>query len=152
MTKTISLICVITLAAQMIPTYALAQEPNTFKQSSLIQQSSLDTQQDTGEYAFDITLQDSFGNIVTTSVGTQVLGTSAYGAGNGNLTSFTYGTGAKVTYTYDKYNRIIQSQWAGGAAGGWYDGGIDSYMWTISIGVSLSHTWDCTWDIGSISR
>lgn len=51
---------------------------------------------------------DSFGNTKQTKVGNQVLGTNNYASGNGLLNSFTYGNGQKISYNYDRFNRLIK--------------------------------------------
>ena len=87
---------------------------------------------------------DSFGNILSTSVGGQTLGTSTYGSGNGNLLTFTYGNGASVTYAYDKYDRVVSRKWNTSTASTvTYDARGNIYKTTDGItGISTTYEYD----------
>ena len=64
---------------------------------------------------------DSFGNQKTTKIGTQVLGTSTYAANNGVLNSFTYGNNHKITYEYDRFDRLTKKTGTNGSIEYAYD-------------------------------
>ena len=50
---------------------------------------------------------DKFGNTSQVKVGSQTLITNNYTANNGLLTSATYGNNQQISYTYDRFNRMI---------------------------------------------
>lgn len=53
-------------------------------------------------------LYDTFGNQVSTSVGTQSLITNNYTDNNKDIASTVYGNGDTISYTYDEYDRITK--------------------------------------------
>lgn len=64
---------------------------------------------------------DTFGNTKQTKVGSQVLGTNNYEEGNGLLSSFVYGNGQEIDYTYDRFERIIKEEGTNGSIEYTYD-------------------------------
>ena len=56
---------------------------------------------------------DSFGNRLSTKVGSQTLMTDTYGANNGLLTKSTYGNGNYVENIYDRYDRVTGIKYNG---------------------------------------
>ena len=59
---------------------------------------------------------DGFGNVTSTSVGSQVLSSNTYLPGNGPLSSSTYGNGDSVGYTYDNLYRTTGKSYDGQTA------------------------------------
>ena len=68
----------------------------------------------TATTAYTITY-DTFGNMVSVSAGGNVLATYTYTAGNGKLTSMTYGNGEYEDYTYDNLDRLVKVTYNGSA-------------------------------------
>ncbi len=52
-------------------------------------------------------IYDKFGNTSQVKVGSQTLITNNYATNNGLLTSATYGNNQQISYTYDRFNRMI---------------------------------------------
>lgn len=65
---------------------------------------------------------DNFGNVKQTKVGEQVLASNEYEANDGNLSSVTYGNNQKVSYSYDRFNRVTMKAGANGNYKYTYDG------------------------------
>ena len=86
---------------------------------------------------------DSFGNTTKTKIGDQVLGTNSYGENNGLLNSFTYGNGQIITYTYDRFERLIKKTGTKGNTEYTYDakGNIKTVVDSVN-NTTESYTYD----------
>lgn len=62
---------------------------------------------------------DSFGNRITTKVGSRLLSQNSYNGNNGKLTKSTYGNGAELLFKYDRLNRLTENWWNGSKAFTW---------------------------------
>lgn len=89
-------------------------------------------------------IYDNFGNVHQTKVGNQVLSTQSYEANNGNLTNETYGNNQKITYNYDRFNRITKKTGTNGNFQYTYD--AKSNVKTIADSVN-NNTQTFTYDL-----
>lgn len=65
---------------------------------------------------------DNFGNVTQTKVGSKVLITNHYEANNGDLLSREYGNKQKISYSYDRFHRLIKTTTEAGNFEYGYDG------------------------------
>lgn len=87
---------------------------------------------------------DTYGNLLSTSVGNRTLSTNVYGANNGELSSTTYGNGYSRNYVYDKYGRVTSIKQGGAAAYQFYynaDSQLARYV-DIVNGKENTYTYD----------
>ena len=87
---------------------------------------------------------DGFGNLKTVKAGSNTLATYNFAAGNGKLTSLTYGNGDYETYTYDRLDRLTKVVYNGNANSGYeliYDANGRLYQ-TIDYEGNISHIYE----------